>query len=150
MAGSNQIIPEKIHLNQIKWISANTAISEETFPIQPTYDFVIAYNMMHNLEKKIVKIRLYVDMHGIISKKIVNQGGNYEVDFIFQIDNLEEHYQFIDEKPVFNGMLVATLLGISFSTLRGMLISLWKDTKLSNVIPPVISVPELLKSKRQQ
>lgn len=86
----------------------------------------------------------------MVGKKTINQGGNYEVDFIFQVDNLEEHYQFIEEKPVFNGMLVVTLLGISFSTLRGMLISLWKDTKLHNVIPPVISVPELLKSKRQQ
>lgn len=148
MADSNQIIPEKIHLNQIKWIKEDTIISQDKLSKNPVYNFSIAHNMMHNLEKEIVKIRLFVDMSGDIDGKEINQGGNYEVDFLFQIDDLKNHFQILEDKPVFNGLFVATLLGICYSTIRGMLFSTWKETILNGVILPVISVPELLNSKR--
>ena len=144
MENSNQIIPEKIHLIQIKWIKEDTIIMQDTLSKNPVYNFSIAHNMMHNLEK----IRLFVDMNGAIDKKEINQGGNYEIDFLFQIDDLANHFQIIDDKPVFNGFFVATLLGICYSTIRGMFFSTWKDTVLNGVILPVISVPELLNSKR--
>lgn len=145
---SNQIIPEKIHLTNIKWVKENTVVLQEKLPQNPTYNFTIAHNMMHNLEKQLVKIRLFIDMNGVIAEKPINQGGNYEIDFFFQIEDLKNHYQIIDEKPIFNGVFVATLLGIAFSTLRGMLFTLWKGTVLESVILPVISVPSLLESKR--
>jgi hypothetical protein len=148
MADSNQIIPEKIHLNQIKWIKEDTIIMKDKLSKNPIYNFSIAHNMMHNLEKEIVKIRLFIDMTGTIDGNEINQGGNYEVDFLFQIDDLKNHYQIMEGKPVFNGLFVATLLGICYSTIRGMLFSSWKDTILNGVILPVISVPELLSSKR--
>lgn len=148
MADSNQIIPEKIHLIQIKWIKEDTSIIKDKLSKNPVYNFSIAHNMMHNLEKGIVKIRLFVDMNGTIDEKEINQGGNYEVDFLFQIDDLKNHYQILKDKPIFNGVFVATLLGICYSTIRGMLFSAWKDTVLNGVILPVISVPELLNSKR--
>jgi uncharacterized protein (DUF2344 family) len=144
----NVIVPEKIHLIQVNWIRENTALLEEKLTYNPTYDFQVAHNMMHNLEKEIVKIRLYVDMSGKINGKTINQGGNYEVDFLFKIDDLNDQYKLEEEKPIFNGAFVATLLGISYSTVRGMLLTIWKDTMLKSLILPVISVPELLKSKR--
>ncbi len=145
---ANVIVPEKIHLVQVNWIKENTDLLEEKLDCNPTYDFQVAHNMMHNLEKEIVKIRLYIDMNGEINGKTINQGGNYEVDFIFKINDLNDQYKVEEEKPIFNGAFVATLLGISYSTLRGMLLTIWKDTKLKSVILPVIAVPELLKSKR--
>lgn len=142
MENSNQIIPEKIHLIQIKWIKEDTIIMQDKLSKNPVYNFTIAHNMMHNLEKEIVKIRLFLDMNGAIDGKEINQGGDYEVDFLFQIDDLKTHFQIIEDKPVFNGIFVATLLGICYSTIRGMLFSIWKDTILNGVILPIISVPE--------
>lgn len=144
----NPIVPEKIHLLQVNWIKENTVLLEEKLPSNPIYDFQVAHNMMHNLEKEIVKIRLFIDMSGRISEKTINQGGNYEVDFLFKIDDLKNHYKLEEDKTIFDGVFVATLLGISYSTVRGMLLTIWKDTMLKNVILPVIAVPELLKSKR--
>lgn len=145
---SNQIIPEKIHLINIKWVKENTVLLDKKLSQNPTYNFTIAHNIMHNLEKQLVKIRLFVDMNGIINEKPINQGGNYEVDFFFQIEELQNHYQTIEEKPVFNGVFVGTLLSISYSTLRGILFTKWKDTVLESVLLPVISIPSLLNSKR--
>lgn len=144
----NQIIPEKIHLTNIKWIKENTVVLDDKLPQNPIYNFTIAHNVMHNLEKQLVKIRLFVDMDGRINEKSINQGGNYEIDFFFQIDDLNNHYQLIEDKPVFNGVFVGTLLGISFSTLRGILFAKWQDTVLESIIIPIISIPSLLNSKR--
>lgn len=145
---SKQIFPHKIHLNQIHWVVKETFILEKKLKKKPTYDFKIAHNVMHNLDKSMVKIRLFVDVTGVIDSKIIRQGGAYEIDFIFEIDEMTEQYEMIENKPVFNGLFVSTLLAISYSTLRGMLYELWKDTVLNGVILPVVSIPELFKNKR--
>lgn len=146
---TNTIIPEKIHLIQIHWSKQHNVLSEQRFTKNPSYNFQMAHNMMHNLEREIVKIRLFLDMSGEIDGKTINQGGNYEVDFLFQIDDMKDQYQIMDNKPVFNSQFVGTLLAISFSTMRGMLFTTWKDTVLGGVILPVIPIPELLKSTRK-
>lgn len=145
---ANTIIPEKIHLNQIHWIVQNTVVLEKKLIKNPTYDFKMAHNVMHNLENENVKIHLFIDVNGVINNKVINQGGNYEVDFIFQIDDLKDQFEIVDNKPVFSGLFISTLLAICYSTLRGMFIEIWKETVLNGVILPVISVPELFKSKR--
>lgn len=145
---ASQIIPSKIHLNQIHWIVQNTVILEKKLKNNPTYDFKMAHNVMHNLEKGIVKIRLFIDVNGVLNNKAINQGGNYEVDFIFQIDDLKDQFEIVEDKPVFSGLFVSTLLAISYSTLRGMFFEIWKDTVLHGIILPIISVPDLFKSKR--
>lgn len=145
---ANAIIPENLHLIQINWINQNTVISPKKFKNNPNYDFQVSYNMMHNLDKEIVKIGIFIDMSGEVEGKTINQGGNYEIDFLFKIDDMQSHYQIIDNKAIFDGVFVGTLLGVSYSTVRGMLFNSWKDTVLEKVILPIISIPELLKSKR--
>lgn len=142
------IIPENIHLIQINWVKENTIFSPEKFELNPNYDFQVTHTMMHNLDKEIVKIGVFVDMIGEVKNQPINQGGNYEVDFIFKVDQLQSYYQLIENKPLFEGVFVGTLLGISYSTIRGMLFNSWRNTVLEKVILPVVPVQELLKSKR--
>ncbi|WP_264537353.1 hypothetical protein [Flavobacterium sp. N1736] len=144
----NKIVPSKIHLTSIKWEKQNTILSADKLNKNPFYDIIVSHNIMHNLEKEVVKIRLFLDVIAVTEDKNINQGGNYEVDFIFKIEDLQDQYQISNEKPLFSGIFVSTLLGISYSTLRGMLFTMWKDTYLSSVILPIIATSELLKSKR--
>lgn len=145
---SNVLIPENIHLIQIDWIKENTVVIPEKMDVHPTYNFQITHAMMHNLEKEIVKISIFVDMKCELNGKQIYQGGSYEVDFIFKVDQLQSYYQLIEDKPLFEGTFVGTLLGISYSTIRGMLYSSWQKAELGKVILPVISIQELMKSKR--
>ena len=144
----NSILPENISLNQIIWVKEHTFLLTEQLTQNPTYTFSMAHNMMHNIEKEVVKIRLFVDMQGYIDTAKIKQGGSYEIDFIFKINTLADQYQTQNNRLVFNGFFVSTLLGISYSTLRGVLFNAWKDTVLKGVILPVISVNDLLKSTR--
>ena len=143
-----QIVPSKIHLTNIKTVKENTVLYNEKLDIKPIYDIQVSHSMMHNLDKELVKIRLYLDVSAEINGKTINQGGNYEIDFFFKIEDLKDHYQFNNEKPLFGGVFVCTLLAISYSTLRGMMFNLWRDTYLNSIILPIINVPDLLKSKR--
>lgn len=143
-----QIIPSKIHLTNIKTIKEDTFLLNEKLNAKPTYDIKVAHSMMHNLEKELVKIRFFLDVTAVVDAKTIKQGGNYEIDFFFKIEDLTNHYQINNEKPLFSGHFVTTLLAISFSTLRGMMFAQWKDTYLQSVILPVINAADLLKSKR--
>jgi hypothetical protein len=143
-----QIVPSKIHLTSIKTVKENTVLYNGKLDAKPIYDIQVSHSMMHNLDKELVKIRLYLDVSAEINGKTINQGGNYEIDFFFKIEDLKDHYQINNEKPLFGGVFVCTLLAISYSTLRGMMFNLWKDTYLNSLILPIINVPDLLKSKR--
>jgi hypothetical protein len=145
---NTQIIPSKIHLTNIKTIKENTFLLDEKLDVIPTYDIKVAHSMMHNLDKELVKIRLFLDVTAVIGTTSINQGGNYEIDFFFKIEDLSDHYQINNEKPLFSGIFVTTLLAISFSTLRGIMFTQWKETYLQSVILPVINAADLLKSKR--
>lgn len=146
---TNTVVPENIHLIQINWVKENTIFSTEKLEVSPNYDFQITHTMMHNLDNEIVKIGIFVNMIGEVKNKPINQGGNYEVDFIFKIDQLQSYYQLVENKPLFEGVFVGTLLGISYSTIRGMLFNSWRNTVLEKVILPVVPVQELLKSKHK-
>ncbi|MEC4048851.1 hypothetical protein OX284_005385 [Flavobacterium sp. SUN046] len=143
-----QIVPSKIHLTNIKTVKENTVLYNGKLDAKPIYDIQVSHSTMHNLDKELVKIRLYLDVSAEINGKTINQGGNYEIDFFFKIEDLKDHYQINNEKPLFGGVFVCTLLAISYSTLRGMMFTLWKDTYLNSLILPIINVPDLLKSKR--
>lgn len=143
-----QIVPSKIHLTNIKTVKENTVLFNGKLNSKPTYDIQVSHNVMHNLDKELVKIRLYLDVHADIDGKTINQGGNYEIDFFFKIEDLKDHYQINNEKPLFGGVFISTLLAISYSTLRGMMFNLWRDTHLNSLILPIINVPDLLKSKK--
>ncbi len=143
-----QIVPSKIHLTNIKTVKENTVLYNGKLEAKPIYDIQVSHSMMHNLDKELVKIRLYLDVNAEINGKTINQGGNYEIDFFFKIEDLKDHYQINNEKPLFGGVFVCTLLAISYSTLRGMVFNLWRDTYLNSLILPIINVPDLLKSKR--
>lgn len=145
---NTQIIPSKIHLTNIKTIKENTFLLDKKLDVIPTYDIKVAHSMMHNLDKELVKIRLFLDVTAVIGTTSINQGGIYEIDFFFKIEDLSDHYQINNEKPLFSGIFVTTLLAISFSTLRGMMFTQWKETYLQSVILPVINAADLLKSKR--
>ena len=65
--------------------------------------------------------------------------------FHFKIENLNNFYQKDEnDMPVFNGNFVATLLGISISTARGILFEKLSGNGINNIIIPVMSPQKLL------
>ena len=136
------IDPLKIHLTNI------VKLSENVFPDCQNYKaeelgMNVSHQMMHNLEQKKVKLNMriaFLSKHQPAEKLAV-----FAYDFFYNIDDLELHYQMANEKPLFDGVFVSTLLGMTYSTIRGILFQRSTEPPFNNIILPVINVQDLLK-----
>lgn len=103
----------------------------------------ISQNTKHNLKLKIFKIQLSVQIH---CQEILI--ADYTYEFLFTVDNMHDFLKPTeDDRTVFEGQLIGTLMGIAYSTMRGLLYSKFADTKLNGLILPIINPNVLLKNK---
>lgn len=142
----SKIIPENInlfHLNIVESRIADTAHTKDA-----VYKVSVAHSTMHNLEDERVKISLLIDIKN--ESEVSNNSANahFNIDFHFKIIDLKNFYVLQENNsPLFSGLLIATLLGISFSTARGLIYERLSTTNLSGIILPVVSPSKLLESK---
>ena len=72
----------------------------------------------------------------------------FHIDFYYVIEDLKDQYTSKEGGlPVFSGQFIATLIGISFSTARGLIFQLLQDTKFKGIILPVVSPTKMLASR---
>lgn len=93
----------------------------------------IVLDFAHNLDEELMRIDLGITLNdNVIS----------EVFFHYKIENLKRFYQINEEKIVkFNSAFISQLSGISYATLRGLVLALTRNT--SNVLLPIID-PRLI------
>jgi len=140
----NLIIPEKINLFHIEVV--NTYINDDTISDNLNLEFSVAHNTKHNLKDERVKIELFINL---LSQEEI--GVKSQIDFHYEIEDLKNHYTLNeDEMPVFSGQFIATLLGISFSTARGLIFQQLQDTNFKGMILPVVSPTKMLASKKEK
>lgn len=137
----NVIIPDKIKLFHIDVVS--TYINDKTIDENLNLEFNVAHNSRHNLKDERVKIELFINL---LSHQEL--GVKFHIDFHYNITDLKSHYELDENKmPLFSGQFIATLLGISFSTARGLIFQQLQETNFKGMILPVISPLKMLESK---
>ena len=139
----NAIIPDKIKLFHIDVVS--TYINDNTIDEDLNLEFSVAHNTGHNLKDERVKIELFINL---LSHKEI--GVKFHIDFHYNITDLKDHYE-LDENeiPLFSGQFIATLLGISFSTARGLIFQQLQETNFKGMILPVVSPLKMLASQKK-
>lgn len=139
--GENLIIPEKIKLFHIEVV--NTYVNDDTIKDNLNLEFSVAHNTKHNLKDERVKIELFINL---LSKEEI--GVKFHVDFHFLVKDLKDQYALNENNtPMFSGQFIATLLGISFSTARGIIYERLLNSNLSGLILPIVSPHKILKTK---
>ena len=137
----NLIIPEKIKLFNIEVV--DTYINDGTTNDNLNLEFSIAQNTKHNLKDERVKIELFINL---LSQEDI--GVKFHIDFHFVIEDLSDQYKLNEGNlPVFSHHFIATLLGISFSTARGLIFQHLEDTNFKGMILPVVSPYRILASR---
>lgn len=135
-----QIIAEEIHLLKIETLKQK--IDAIAFEKQPKRELTVGHKMMHNLDDERIKMEINLSVNGTNDKDTLLF---FQIDFHFQVEHLDNFYQLNDEKlPIFWDMFEATLLGISFSTARGILFEKLQNAGLSNIIIPIVSPKKML------
>lgn len=140
------IIPEEIHLFHIETIESkilNPSIEKEV-----TFNLNIGHHVMHNLELERIKMDIAVDIMED-SPKEKKAEASFKFEFHFQIDHLSNFYELNEQKkPIFHALLIATLLGISFSTARGIIFEKLNHTQMKHIILPVVSPQKMMEQKK--
>lgn len=130
----------KIHLRRI--IPVKEYLDNQFYLQDKEFEMGIAQSTKHNLEKKSFKLSIAVTFH--CDAVLI---ADYVYDFVFEVENFEEFQIKQEDKWVFPSQLIGTLIGISYSTIRGILYGKFSDSKLNGFILPVVDPNEILKSK---
>ncbi len=137
------IIAEQIHLIAIE-VGQQKIDAQKFLKVkQPIIN--VAHRVMHNLDERKMKLEIAFSFEGIDNEQLLF----FQIDFHFFIENLTDFYQESDDNmPVFDGNLIATLLGISLSTARGIIFEKLQNSGIKNIIIPVVSPQKLISIKQ--
>lgn len=96
---------------------------------------------MHNLKDERVKIELVFSFTDNSEKEIAF----FQIDYHYKIENMSNFYKVSeDARPVFSAQMIATLLGISLSTSRGVIFERLGKEGIVDIILPVVSPQKML------
>lgn len=143
------IDPEKIHLDYVEEVS----VVLDSFDNREINNISIASDIAHisgyNLNEKKYLIGLQVVF--TINNDESPIEFKFRYNFHFRIDNYEEMYKIKDDgTPFFSKLFVATLAGISYSTLRGIIIEKTSSKSWIRLTLPVINPSLILDSWIEQ
>ena len=146
MEEQEKVIPDKIHLIRAKTIAgflnhAEDIDDDEIKGFSSSFNFTTAYS----IESKRIKNTLSIDINAEKENISIELEAGYTVEFTFEIDNLEELSEKQEDGTVKISIhLAATLAGVCYSTLRGIVLTRTQGTPLNGMIMPVINPYTLL------
>jgi hypothetical protein len=139
MEKAPQIIAEEIHLLKIDIVQNKIDVSG--FKKTPKPNLGIGHKFMHNLKDERVKFEMVFSFKNNKEQEILF----VQIDFHYHIEKMDNFYKINNEnKPIFYGLMIATLLGICLSTARGILYEKLESNGIKNIIIPVVSPQKLL------
>lgn len=146
------IKPEEINLFHIH--VNESVINAVAYEKKPNYAINVGHVLMHNLELERLKINLIIELKADRKDKQRDteiSNARFNIEFHFQIENLKDFYLLNEEQhPVFNGLLIATLLGLSFSTARGIIYERLSKTAMAGIILPVVSPQKMMNRQKKK
>lgn len=138
------IIPHEIHLLKVEVVQQK--IDSAAFKKNKSHKLNVGHKFLHNLKDERVKLELVFSF----SDEQKNELLFFQIDFHFQVEHLQNFYELkAENQPIFDAHLMATLIGIAFSTARGIIFEKLTNAGVSNVLLPVVSPQEMLRKKHQ-
>lgn len=139
-----KINPDKIHLTTVQMFQGGLTTTPEFRQSVHSGEFLVdiqvGYTPFLNLTENGIAIQLELHLNGIRkdngNKEPVGIRAEYVYLFYYKVDNLS---QFISAENAVSGDLTTTLVSMSYSTLRGIVLERTTGTPLGGVILPVIN-----------
>ncbi|MEC7782169.1 MAG: hypothetical protein VYB38_02095 [Bacteroidota bacterium] len=141
----NYIDPEKINLFRIEAVESSISELENPFNLEESIDMKIAHTSAYNIKEKGFLLGLDIILN--LKDRMPSDTSRFRYNFHFLIDNLEEMYSLTEEnEPSFHRHFAATLAGISYSTLRGIIFEKLQNSSWGSIALPVINPDNILES----
>jgi hypothetical protein len=150
-----RIIPEKIHLLQVK-VFQSSLEAEEGFLEEPklpaSFKISITRKVANKVDEGMTRIRLFIKLDGMHPDQEEPLGitAQYGIEFFFRVDNFKDFVRSEAEGEYqIDALLGSTLIGIAFSTARGIVLERLHGTYFGEVVLPVVSPMQLLMGERE-
>jgi hypothetical protein len=136
-----QIVVSDIHLIKVEVVKQRLDVAAYKRIKKPGLN--VGHRFLHNIDDERVKLSFVFSFQNAQKQAVLF----FQIDFHFQISHLSNFYVLKEANlPVFNAQLVATLIGISFSTSRGIILEKLNNAGIPNVILPVVSPQAIMKN----
>ncbi|MFW6224634.1 MAG: hypothetical protein ACOC4B_00025 [Bacteroidota bacterium] len=149
---NNKVKSELIEIESIRMIHSNISTDENYKDMpQPISEIEVKYKQdsAFNTEENKIRIRLNTSLEGLDkNKEKLGVSGNFIIEFHVSVGNFDDFVVVNEdgEKKV-SDVLGNTLMGIVYSTARGIIFTYLQGTYLSGSILPVID-PSTLTHKK--
>lgn len=110
---------------------------------QENINFGIGNDIQNNLEEGKIKITLFIQL-----EKNNDNFATFEITTFFQILKKEIYLIDFEGETLFHPQLITTLVSISYSTARGIVLEKLKNTFWKDLILPIISPIKLLQNNQ--
>lgn len=139
--------PEKIAIVDFKIIKGqiNSPFDFESNKVKG-HAFNVNFELGFNIPDKLIKADFTVNVETKSEMEDTEEAiGNFSFVYVFHIDNIEELTKIEKDNTVtINSALGNALASITYSTSRGILMTRFQGTALSNFVLPVINPNKLL------
>lgn len=138
-----------LKLDKIKMIKASClsfSVSNREGDEILGFSFDYSAQTKADIVNKLILIQLKIDISASLANAEVSdfKAGSFEFGFTYRVENLDELIQEIDNHRALDKTLHMSVLGIAFSTARGIIISLAADTILAEAYLPIVNPAHLL------
>ena len=145
------IEPDKIHLVRLQTLKGTISneVATTDAPVKQ-YDFNFDASIGVNGKDRVIGVKLSVVIEGLgPDKQKLSVAASYTHELIFVIDNLDDFTDPVENapEPRVDRIMLATLVGIAYSTVRGIVYTRTQGTELKGILLPVIDPKKLLKSE---
>lgn len=146
---------EKTHFNPDKVVMKNFQFVKEQiespFDLQlehiERFMFDMAHGMGFNFEEKLIKLDLSITINALKKneEQLAVAQAKFELFFIFEVQNLNELVgQHENDTLTVDPALGSSIIAISYSTARGLLLARTMGTLFSNCIMPIINTQKMM------
>jgi hypothetical protein len=149
---ANLLQPDKIEIVDFKIIKGqiNSPFDFENDKVK-SHIFNLNFELGFNIPDKLIKVEFSVNIETKSEKEDGEEAiGAFSFVYVFHIENIEDLTKVEDDETVaVHPILGNTLASITYSTSRGILMTRFQGTALSNFILPVIDPNKLLQEKNK-
>jgi hypothetical protein len=133
----------------IKVLKSNIQIDKSNTYEHVGFQMKMGKEVGYNFEEKMCNVELLFEFDAIGNneKLLDNINVVFTIDFHFKIENMDECISKTDEQINIDPTMPAHLVGMAYSTARGIIYERLANTPLNGLILPVINPYEELKKK---
>lgn len=150
---ATNIVPEKINLFSINIFKANLETSDaylDNPEKSSSFEFNLGHHIAQNYDQNRSRYRLFFLLNALnASGESLGVKVEYGIEFHFEIDNYRDFVKKSKDDLQIEINLAATLLGLAYSTARGIIFERTRGTFFDGVVLPVIDPYKALMEKKK-